>query len=79
MKSEPGPADDARQHRRHQLGAHRTVPGMRHQVEPDPAEMAARCRTETAVPDWRERLVCSKCGSQQIDMVVSGNRRQSDG
>jgi hypothetical protein len=34
-----------------------------HQVEPDPAEMAARYGAETPVLDWRERLVCSKCGS----------------
>jgi hypothetical protein len=30
---------------------------------------------ETPVLDWRERLVCSKCGSRQIDMVVTGARR----
>jgi len=29
-----------------------------HQVEPDPAEMAARYGAETPVLDWRERLVC---------------------
>jgi len=34
----------------------------RHQVEPDPAEMAARYGAETPVLDWRERLVCSRCG-----------------
>jgi hypothetical protein len=43
----------------------------RHQVEPDPAEqitsamfteMAARYGAETPVADWRDRLVCSKCG-----------------
>jgi hypothetical protein len=38
----------------------------RHQVEPDPAEKAARYGAETPVPDWRERLVCSKCGSRQV-------------
>jgi hypothetical protein len=27
----------------------------RHQVEPDPAEMAQRYGPETTVPDWRER------------------------
>jgi hypothetical protein len=43
-----------------------------HQVEPDPADMAARYGTETPVLDWRERLVCSKCGSREIDMVVAG-------
>jgi Zn finger protein HypA/HybF involved in hydrogenase expression len=46
-----------------------------HQVEPDPAEMAARYGTETPVLDWRERLVCSKCGSRQVDMVVTEERR----
>jgi hypothetical protein len=44
----------------------------RHQVEPDPAEMAERYGAETTVPDWSARLVCSRCGSHQIDMVVSG-------
>ena len=47
----------------------------RHQVEPDPAEMAQRYGAETAVPDWRDRLISSKCGSRQIDMVVTGAQR----
>jgi hypothetical protein len=42
-----------------------------HQAEPDPAEMAARCGAETLVLDWRERLVCSRCGNRQVDMVAS--------
>jgi hypothetical protein len=42
------------------------------QVEPDPAEQAERYGAQTAVPEWRERLVCSACGSRNIDMVVSG-------
>jgi hypothetical protein len=29
---------------------------------------------ETSVLDWRERLVCSKCGSPEIDMVVTGTK-----
>jgi len=44
----------------------------RHQVEPDPSEMAARYGAETSVLDWRERLVCSRCGGRQVDMVVTG-------
>jgi hypothetical protein len=36
-----------------------------HQVEPDPAEMAARYGVETTVLDWRNRLVCSRCGSRK--------------
>jgi hypothetical protein len=46
-----------------------------HQVEPDPAEMATRYGAETSVLDWRERLVCSCCGSRQVDMVVTGTTR----
>ena len=59
-----------------------------HQVEPataslraaeggtsaDPAEMARRYGPETTVPDWRKRLVCSHCGSHEIDMVVTGTK-----
>jgi hypothetical protein len=47
----------------------------RHQVEPDPAEMAARYGAETPVLDWRERLVCSQCGGRQADMVLTGTKR----
>jgi len=47
-----------------------------HHVEPDPAEMAQRYGAETPVSDWRERLVCSKCGSRHIDMVVTGTKRR---
>jgi hypothetical protein len=43
-----------------------------HQVEPDPAEQVERYGAETTVPDWRERLVCSECGSREIDMIVTG-------
>jgi hypothetical protein len=75
MKSEPGPPMT--------LGS-AAVAGVRlivwcwdcsHQVEPDPAEQAQRYGAETTVLDWRERLVCSKCGSRHIDMVVSGTKR----
>jgi hypothetical protein len=47
----------------------------RHQVEPDPAEMATRYGAETAVLDWRQRLVCSQCGGRQADMVLTGTKR----
>jgi hypothetical protein len=26
--------------------------------------------------DWRERLACSRCGSRQVDIVVSGTKRR---
>jgi hypothetical protein len=38
---------------------------------PDPTEMATRYGAETSVLDWRERLVCSRCKSRDVDMVVS--------
>ena len=46
-----------------------------HQVEPDPAEIAARYGADTSVLDWREKLVCSRCGGGQADMVVTGTKR----
>jgi len=36
------------------------------------AEMAIRYGAETAV---LERLVCSRCGSRQVDMVLTGTKR----
>jgi DNA-directed RNA polymerase subunit RPC12/RpoP len=47
-----------------------------HQVEPDPAEIVERYGAEMPVPEWRARLVCSKCGSRQVDMVVTGTERR---
>jgi hypothetical protein len=38
----------------------------------DSAEMARRYGPETPVPDWRLRLVCSRCGTHDTDMVVTG-------
>jgi hypothetical protein len=48
----------------------------RYQVEPDPAEQAGRYGAETPVPEWRERLVCSRCGGREVDMVVRGTERR---
>jgi Zn finger protein HypA/HybF involved in hydrogenase expression len=47
-----------------------------HRVEPDPVEMAERYGAETTVPEWRKRLVCSACGSRNVDMVVTGTERR---
>jgi len=46
-----------------------------HQIEPDPAELAERYGVGVAVLDWHDRLVCSRCGSRDIDMVLTGERR----
>jgi Zn finger protein HypA/HybF involved in hydrogenase expression len=45
-------------------------------VQPDAAEMAERYGADTAVLEWRERLVCSRCGSQDADIVVTGAERR---
>ena len=51
--------------------------GVRSPAEPDPAEIAQLYGGETTVPEWRDRLVCSRCGSRNIDMVVTGTGRDS--
>jgi hypothetical protein len=43
-----------------------------HQVEPDPTEMAARYSADSPVLDWKHRLLCSRCGSREVDMVLTG-------
>ena len=48
----------------------------RHQVEPDPVEHANRYGLQTTVLDWKARLVCAGCDSRNVDMVVSGTKRQ---
>jgi hypothetical protein len=50
--------------------------GCGHRVEPDLTEQAQRHGAGTPVPDWRQRLVCSACGSRNIDMVVTGIERR---
>lgn len=50
--------------------------GCGHQVEPDVHELVERYRAETTVLDWCERLVCSKCGGREVDMLLTGQRRQ---
>jgi hypothetical protein len=38
--------------------------------------MAERYGAEMMVPDWSRRLVCSRCGSRNISMVVSGTKKR---
>jgi hypothetical protein len=42
-----------------------------HRVEAERAELARQHRH-----DWREPLVCSKCGGWEVDLVVSGTERR---
>ena len=46
-----------------------------HRSEPDSAEQARWYGAETPVLAWRAGLVCSACGSRDIDMVCTGERR----
>ena len=43
-----------------------------HRSEPDLADQARWYGAETTDLDWRARLVCSKCGSRDVDSVISG-------
>lgn len=46
-----------------------------HQVEPDANEMGAvQCRDHRS--RLFDRLVCSRCGSRKVDMVVTGTERR---
>jgi hypothetical protein len=76
MKSEPGPPMTLGAAGAAQVRLIVWCKSCQHQVEPDPAEMAARYGADTSVLDWRERLVCSKCGEREADMVVSGTKRR---
>jgi hypothetical protein len=45
-------------------------------IEADAAQIAERRGADTAALEWRERLVCSACGSHNVDMVVTGTERR---
>ena len=47
-----------------------------HRVEPDTAEIARRYGADTPLPEWRARLACSRYGSRNVDMVVTGTERR---
>ena len=40
------------------------------------APTAERLALPPSMLDWRERLVCSQCGSRKVDMVVTGTERR---
>lgn len=42
----------------------------RHQVEPDPAELSERYGAGTNIL-WKRRLVCSRCGSRQLEAAAA--------
>jgi hypothetical protein len=77
MKSEPGPRMTLRGAAKAQVRLVVWCKACQHQVEPDPAGMAARYGADTSVLDWRERLVCSECGGRRVDMVVTGTQHEN--
>jgi hypothetical protein len=66
--------DDARECRCCLREANRVVAGIR--SSPTQQEMAERYGAATSVLDWRDQLVCSKCGSRQDDLVLTGTERR---
>lgn len=47
-----------------------------HQVEPDPAELARKLALRGPRPNGGTGSFCSRCGSRQVDMVVTGTERR---
>ena len=45
----------------------------------DPAEMARRYGPGTPVADWHKRLVCSRCGSHDVDEADARESETSGG
>jgi len=76
MKAEPGPPMTLGNASAAQVRLIVWCKACQHQVEPDPTEMAPRYGGDTPLLDWREGSVCSRCGSRQVDMVVSGTKRR---
>jgi hypothetical protein len=46
----------------------------RHQNATDPADVADLYGPDTPLRAWRERLVCSRCGSRDVEMLLMGRR-----
>jgi hypothetical protein len=74
MKSEPGPLATLGSSAAAQVRLIVWCKECQHQVEPDPAEMAALYGAATTLVDWHKLLVCSECGGRDVDMVVSGGK-----
>jgi hypothetical protein len=58
MESEPGPPMTLGNAAKSQAAVDRLSPEVRHQVVPDPFQLAQRRGPDTLVLDWRERRVC---------------------
>jgi hypothetical protein len=47
------------------------------QVRPDVAVLVAAHGPDLTLPDWGARLVCSACGSRDVDFVLSASSNQT--
>jgi hypothetical protein len=70
MKSEPGPPMTLGNAAAARVRLIVWCKDCSHQVESDPGEMAQRYSAAMTVLDWRERLICSQCGSRQIETLL---------
>jgi hypothetical protein len=50
-------------------------PDCQHQNKADPADIAWIFGADLAVAEWRKRLVCSRCGSRDVEVLFMGRRR----
>src|SRR6516225_3806174 len=67
------PANEAGCRRVGRRAVHRVVAGTR--LSPTPLRWPLGTVPKTPVLDLRERLVCSRCGGRQVDMVLTGTKR----
>jgi hypothetical protein len=51
------------------------APDCRHQNKADPADIAWIFGADLTVAEWRKRLVCSRCGSRDVEVLFMGRRR----
>jgi hypothetical protein len=50
-------------------------PACRHENHADPAVAARTFGAALTVAEWRKRLVCSRCGSRDVEVLFMGRRR----
>jgi hypothetical protein len=50
-------------------------PDCRNENQADPAVVAWTFGPDLTVAEWRKRLVCSRCGSRDIEVLFMGRRR----
>ena len=68
-------ADDPRQHCRRPRPIDRLLHGLPSiRSSPIPPRWPLGMAPKRPCFDWRERLVCSRCGSREIDLVVTGTK-----